>query len=738
MKKAIKVILIIFLSFFVILGGFFTAYLIITRDAKLDESKLLSPDKSVIIVDADGNEITGAVSGNAKSVKIEDLQEHTKNAFIASEDRKFYEHNGLNYGRMVKAFFTNLKSKSFKEGASTISQQLIKNTHLSSDKTIKRKLNEIRLTKQLERRYEKDEILEMYVNTIYFGHSSYGLQSAAEFYFDKRAENLTLEESALVVGLLSSPNNYSPFRHPEKSLTRRNLVLKAMADCGFITAEEYETAKEKPLGVVESGKKGQYSDYLKEVFAEMDEKIDGNAATGKIVVKTYMDKNLQAQIENLEFDSDNAIIVTENSGGVSAFKSTIGNAKRQPGSTIKPLAVYAPAFEERALSPFTRILDEKIDYNGYSPENYDKKYHGYVTVTDSIKYSYNVPAVKTLNNLTVARAEKYLGAMDLQLEDGEKNLSLALGGMQHGLSLKEICDRYAIFPDGGAYSSSHFIREISLSDGKTLYKEEKLKSPVFSRGTCSLINEILLETSKSGTAKKLGDCKFDVATKTGTCGTAEGNTDAYSISYTSRHCVGVWLGDKDNARLPITGGKDCCAYAHKIFDILYSESAPERLDVDSGTVKVEIDVDEYRDNNRILLCDPLSPAYARLQVKVLAGNEPREYSTKFSRPTIAQPKISVENNCVNIELCQTKYYAYEVIRAKNGKNEVIYDGIWKNLICDEPPDGSYEYFVTPYFLSGETKICGEKIKIATVNVGDATSSPQVKIPDISKKNWYDL
>ena len=235
MKKFLKVSLIIVLGFLIIFAALFCTYLVITKDAVLDKNKLSNPHQTVIIYDDEGNEITNAsVSNKNKSVKLSELSDDCINAFIASEDRKFYSHNGLNYGRMVKALFKNIAAGSFKEGASTISQQLIKNTHLSNDKTIKRKLNEIRLTKQLEKEYTKDEILETYLNTIYFGHNCYGLQSAAEFYFGKKAENLTLTESATLVGLLASPNNYSPFKNPEKSIKKRNTVLNAMLECGFI------------------------------------------------------------------------------------------------------------------------------------------------------------------------------------------------------------------------------------------------------------------------------------------------------------------------------------------------------------------------------------------------------------------------------------------------------------------------------------------------------------------------
>lgn len=740
MKKFLKVSLIIVLGFLIIFAALFCTYLVITKDAVLDKNKLSNPHQTVIIYDDEGNEITNAsVSNKNKSVKLSELSDDCINAFIASEDRKFYSHNGLNYGRMVKALFKNIAAGSFKEGASTISQQLIKNTHLSNDKTIKRKLNEIRLTKQLEKEYTKDEILETYLNTIYFGHNCYGLQSAAEFYFGKKAENLTLTESATLVGLLASPNNYSPFKNPEKSIKKRNTVLNAMLECGFINEKTCAEAKAQPLNAQQPAYSGANSDYINAVFDELgDIEINAYDLTDGCIIKTYLDQRLQKHVESLEYDCDNAVIVTSASGGVNAYKSTINGARRQPGSTIKPFLVYAPAIDEGIISPFTRILDEKINFGGYSPENYDKKYHGYVTVTDSLKFSYNVPAVKTLNTLTVQTAEKYLTRMNIVLDEDEKNLSLALGGMKYGFSLKELSDNYSVFQNGGIYSPSRFIKEIVTKDGKTLYKNEFSKSRAFSEGACSLMNEMLIETSKNGTAKFLADLPYDVATKTGTCGTEDGNTDAYAISYTSDKRVCVWLGDKNNKKLSITGGGSCCKLVKSILNELYTDTTPEKLEVSNGTSTVNIDAEDYYENNKITVADELSPKLNVLTVKVLKGREPKNQNTKFSSPEIAMPEIFVKNNAVNIRLCQTKYYAYIIKRGFNGKFTTIYDGKWKEIITDSPEAGIYSYTVTPYFVSENKKICGKEITLPLVSIGNDGNSPQIKIPDIANKNWYDL
>ena len=739
MTKFLKIFFIIVSIILVLISALIISFAVITRGATLDTNKLVGAEQNVIIYDDDGNEVVSASLGaQKKSVKIQDLNEQTINAFIASEDRTFYKHNGLNYKRMLKALYKNIASHSFKEGASTISQQLIKNTHLNNDKTIKRKLKEIKLTKQLEKKYEKDDILEMYLNTIYFGHNCYGLQSAAQFYFNKKAEELNLCESATIVGLLISPNNYSPFKNPEKCIKRRNIVLNSMLECKYIDKSTYNDAVNTPLNAVKNAQANSYDCYVNAIFEELDE-LDFNYYTlaDGCIIKTYLNCEAQNFIENIDYPCDNAVIITDNvTGGVKAYKTTIDGAKRQPGSTVKPLFVYAPAIEQKILSPFTKILDEKIDFSGYSPENYDKKYHGYVTVTDSIKNSYNIPAVKTLNSLTIKNSEKYLTAMDLKLDDDEKNLSLALGGMKHGLTIKELTDKYSIFPNKGKYCPSHFIKEIVTKDGKVIYKDEKAYNSVFSEGTCSLMNEMLLQTSKSGTAKKLQDLKFDVASKTGTCGNSEGNTDAYTVSYTSENCIGVWLGDKDNKKSEITGGNDCCKIMKSLLQKLYESHTPQNLDVESGTQKINIDYEEYSKNNKIILSDPLSPKLNVLTVKALKDNIPIEQSSRFSKPTISIPQISVQNGTVNIQLCQTKYYSYLVKRLNNGKTATIYDGIWQETIIDTPDEGVYTYSVTPYFESGSGKYFGEEIVLPSINLTKDRSKIQEQLPDIAHKDWF--
>ena len=736
MKKFGKVALVVALSLTAVVTAALAAYFAITADAKLDASKLINYGQTINIYDDEGQKIeSSSVEGNRSSVKISDLSEETKNAFIASEDRKFYSHNGLNYGRMVKALFKNIASFSFKEGASTISQQLIKNTHLSNDKTLKRKLKEIRLTKQLERAYSKDEILEMYLNTIYFGHSCYGLQSAARFYFDTDAEDLSLEQSAALVGLLTSPNNYSPFKNAERCLERRNIVLKSMLECNFIDQKQYENAIEQPLGAVTRRSASGRTDYINAALDELDDilsnmGLDFYADISGCNVYTYMDADLQRHIEGTTFENDGAIIVTDDKNGVCAYVNTIRGAKRQPGSAIKPLLVYAPAFEEKILHPFTKIDDSKVDFGGYSPENYDKKYHGMVTASESIAKSYNIPTVKTLNALTISRAADYANKLKIALDEEDYNLSLALGGMKYGTDIKTLCDAYSTFRKGGTYSPSHFIKEITDKNGRTIYSADKHEKSVFSTGTCSLINSTLIETAKTGTAKKLKNLPYDVAAKTGTCGDEEGNTDAYAAAYTSRHSVCVWLGDRDNKKTSVTGGGECCNILKEVLDEIYKTSSPPALDTKNGTTEIEIDRQDYESDGKIILADDVSPKLNKLKVRCLSGNEPRQKSTKFSHPIITKPTISVDNNSVSIVLCKTYYYSYLV----KCDDKIIYDGKYKQKISDCPEYGKHVYSVTPYYCDDKNTYFGDTIYLDRINFCDNNTSPLP--PAITNKDWF--
>lgn len=743
MKKSLKVLLCIICVLSAIALSVITAYFVITSGVVLDENKLEGNEKTVTVYDFQGNKIKDAsLLSKRSNVYVDRLNPQTVNAFIASEDKTFFTHKGINFKRILKATYKNLTARSFKEGASTITQQLIKNTHLNNDKTLTRKIKEIKLAKQLEKKYSKEEILQMYLNIIYFGHNCYGLENASQFYFGIPAEELNLEQSATIVGLLSSPNNYSPFKNPEKCLQRRNVVLKSMLNCNYIDGSTYEDTIILPLSAKQNEHNNSYPDYVNEVFSELEDcQIDPYGNFSHLNVYTYFDKNIQDEVDNLNFEYDGSAIVRTLSGGVAAYKSTCGQIKRQIGSTAKPIFVYAPALNENKINLFTKICDEPIDFNGYKPENYDKKYRGYVSVEDAITQSLNVPAVKTLNSLTINTSARYAEKMNINLLEEDKNLSLALGAMSQGMTLKDLCDCYSVFPNGGDFTKSALIEKICDEHGNILYKNNAKTNKVFDKSTCSLINKALINAAKNGTAKRLNDVKIEVACKTGTCGTKEGNTDAYALSYTSQHVIGIWAGDKSNKKLDITGGKYCCEITKDLLNAIYQQKTLPPLDTKSGVKEIELDKDEYENNNKIILCDDNCPKLNRLKVLCNKSYLPKEKSTAFTKPEIVKPSIKVENNNISILLCQTKYYEYIVKRKNNGNIDIIYNGKWKKEICENLPAGEYEYSITPCYTSKDKKFFGEEIWLPKIIIEDSTAiednTPEENIPDIVKKEWFD-
>ncbi len=721
MNRAVKIVLIILSAVLALFLAFFVYCVAVTAGERLDMQKLSLNENCILVFDRNGDEIETAQKSAAS---LSELPEYLPNAFVAVEDKRFYSHRGLDYKRMMKAALKNVTSFSFREGASTISQQLVKNTHLSGEKTIKRKLKEIKLARALEKNFSKQEILELYLNSIYFGHSAFGVENAAQFYFGKPASDLTPAESATLAALVKSPNRYSPFRDAEKCLARRNFVLSLMQEQGYLSREEAKKAQEEPLPAAPH--ESRQSAYLAPVFEELSSIFPDARSGDKLRVYTALDPALQKLLESQETDSDFCAAVRGADGGVKAFYSTCGILKRLPASTIKPLAVYAPALEENLISPATPILDEKTDFGGYSPSDFGGKYGGYMSVRYALSRSVNVPAVKILNSLGVDRAAEYLGKMNLPVPQEDRTLALALGGMKEGYSLLSLVDGYATFARGGAYSPAHFIEKAEDCQGKLLYTREncqakELDRRVFSEDAAYLINDMLMTAAREGTAKKLKSLPFEVAAKTGTGGTDAGNTDAYTIAYTSEDTVGVWLGNRDNSPVKATGGGLPADIALRVLKAVYSECAPAPFARCDGVAAALLDKEEYDKNHRMLLADPLAPEYLSLKELFRRSALPEGTSEKFSRPKIQKPEISVVNGSVKIVLCQTEYYDYEVKRQCGDQIITVYKGKYRRELFDNSVCGgkNYVYSVTPYYCG----IAGETVTLPSVHIGESKELP---------------
>lgn len=742
-RKILWIAFILFLACALIGIGYYFA---VTKNTALCPEKLLLSEKCVIVYDDNGEEIKNAAAISLRqTVNIEEIPEKTRLAFVDTEDKRFYSHKGFDTLRIAKAVYNNLRSHSFKEGASTISQQLIKNTHLSQEKTIQRKLKEWKLTRQLERSYTKDEILEKYLNTIYFGHNCFGLRAAAEFYFGKTPKELSIADSAVLAGLVRSPNNYSPFKNPENCLKRKAIVLTLMEKNGSITAEEKQIALEEPLPV--SATRNEHGiGYLNFVFDELSELSEKHGFTigGKIEIFTYMNKALQTETENTMNSVENcdkSLFVLDNvTHGFKACVSSVGNIRRLPGSLIKPLLVYAPALEENLISPATPILDEKVNYSGYSPENFDKSYHGYVSARECVEKSLNIPAVKVLSSLGVSKGVAYLDRLGLPVEHADESLALALGGMKNGYSLQKLIEAYSVLPNGGVLKNCGFISEIKI-EGIGVYKKKEGGSRIFTEETAYLMTDMLKSTAKSGTAKKLRDLPFDVAAKTGTVGTEKGNTDAYALSYTARDCIGVWLGNSDNSYIDCTGGGLPCNVLLRLNEYLYdgyrkkNEAIPS-FSSPKNVVRVTLDKSSYYDTHTLMLADDLAPVEYRFTELFKKTAIPTKKNDAFTNPAIFAPELTFSKGTVRIffdKRCPS-YYQYRIDRYDYATHSTVYFGAFTECFTDEEllENKSYIYTVTPIYKGKE----GKSITLPSISTKSDPPSSEKK-DEILEKNWWE-
>lgn len=557
-KKIIKFLILVPLISLVVLGLLGTgSFYVITASAKLNTDSLIPKSSGVSILSASGEPLNLSFGLNDSS-KIPD---HTKFAFIAKEDKRFLTHSGVDIIRVLGALKSNIKNGEIVEGGSTITQQLIKNTHLTQDKTIKRKLNEIKLAKELEKTYSKEEILDSYLNTIYFGNNLFGIRSASSFYFGKEVKDLSIAESAILAGLISAPSAYNPITNESISKDKARMVIKLMNEQGYIDESDAVTAQEEVDKMVFSKKTIVGSSYINLATAEALEilGVETLPINQKVIIKTYMDETIQSHLDQMAEspiykanDADGimsdigAILVDNKTGGIIAFggssKYNLGELKRQPASTIKPILVYGPAIEYDLISPASFVLDEPIVFGDYAPKNATKKTYGWTTIRDNIVRSTNIPAVKILNQTGIEKSITFAKKLGLEFDPADNNLAIALGGLNSGVTIKSLADAYSTLARGGFYTNSCFVDEITIS-GLRVYKNNPQKTQVMRDSTAYLLTDMLKSVAEYGTGRNIKDLNIPIASKTGTNAINDINHDGWNASYTTEHTAICWMGN---------------------------------------------------------------------------------------------------------------------------------------------------------------------------------------------------
>jgi penicillin-binding protein 1A len=521
---------------------------------------------SIQLVGITGRVLTTRGDGGWEAMTLKDLPPYLPKAFIAIEDRRFYSHRGVDPHGISRAIVANVMHRGLAQGGSTITQQLAKNLFLTQERTLTRKVQEVVLALWLERKFSKTEILELYLNRVYFGAGAYGVEAAAQRYFGKSARQVTLAEAAMLAGLVKAPSRLAPTRNPDAAERRAQVVLAAMADNSLVADNLAKTAMAHPARVVPQAGAGSINyvaDWIMDVLDDLVGRVEDD-----IVIETSIDPVLQAAAEKALVDelaqkggkfgvSQGAVVTMTPDGTVRAlvggrdyaesqFNRAV-SAKRQPGSAFKPF-VYLTALE-RGLTPDTLREDKPVAVKGWKPENYTREYFGNVSLTQALAMSLNTVSVRLTLEFgpTAVTKTAYRLGIASKLEP---NASIALGTSE--VSVLELVSAYATFANGGLAVAPHVVERVRKADGTVLYQRvpENL-GRIVDGPYVTMMNQMMQQTLLMGTARKADLPGWPAAGKTGT---SQDFRDAWFIGYTANYVTGVWLGNDDGSPTHKTTG----------------------------------------------------------------------------------------------------------------------------------------------------------------------------------------
>ena len=585
--KKIVIVLLILAIFMILAFTAFCAYIVLTTDDFVPDK--LSQSESTIMYDNKGNEFTtlGVMTDDIlqkrEKISYDEFPQVLVDALIATEDSRFFQHNGVDLARFLKASALQLLGKDA-GGASTLTMQVSKNNFTDTTshgiKGIIRKFRDIYVSVfQIEKNYTKQEIIEFYLNDNCMGETNYGVEQGSQYYFGKSARDLSLTEAALLVGLFQSPNGYNPYVYPEKAETRRNTVLNLMVRHGYITKEEAEIAKSIPVESLLSGDGGkeldQYYGFSRTVYEEAIKLTGLDPYVTPMKIYTTLNIDVQDGInkalagETVKWKDDvvqAGIAVTDvNTGAVIAIgagrnRTTSQSfnfatqARRQPGSTAKPLFDYAPGIEFENWSTYQLFTDEKWSYtNGPEVNNWDNKYSGLMTMKSALAVSRNIPALKAFQSLNKSKILEFVTSLGIEpeVENGFLHEAHAIGGFT-GVSPLQMAVAYASFANGGYYIEPYTITKIEIRSTGEVFEYKHQKNRVMSEATAYLMNNMLVyavNNGFNGGAKLSG---VQVAAKTGTSnyskeyvkekGLSSSINDLWTVAYTPEHSIALWYG----------------------------------------------------------------------------------------------------------------------------------------------------------------------------------------------------
>ncbi len=576
-------------------------------------------------------------SQNRVWADITEIPQYMQDAIVSIEDERFYSHNGVDIPRTLKATFTYIFKGSSSFGGSTITQQLVKN--ITDDKAVSpdRKIREMWRAMSLERKYSKEQILELYLNTIYLANNCNGVQAAANKYFGKDISELTLAQCASIAGITQYPSLYDPLVNPDKNIEKQHIVLDKMLELGKITQEEYDQAMAEELVFEDHEIKG--SDHVQSYFIDQlindlirdlqNEKgysadfAEKTVYNGGLKIYATIDPEVQEVMEDVYENKANfprvsgeetpqsaMVVLDPKTGAVVGTVGGIGEKSgdrilnrasmsyRQPGSTIKPLSVYAPAIEQGKIMPTTIVEDAPIDINGWKPTNYYSGYKGKVTARTALKESMNTPAIRVLQEVGVDYSfdfmTKKLGftsLVDSETRDGknytDKNLSsLALGGLTDGLSATEMAAAYATFANNGLYNAPHTYTKVVNGDGETILEYDEKPTVAMSESTAFLINSMLQSVISDGTGTA-AQLSVDMPAG-GKTGTTDEQNDRWFAGFTPYYVGVVWYGYDQPKSLEFLTYHPCMPVWKKVMDAINKNLPAKDFEMPSTLEAAEV------------------------------------------------------------------------------------------------------------------------------------------------------
>jgi len=585
---AVSFAIFLFLS---VIGGYFA--LLYAGDRMIEENEQKLKDlkaEPTVIYDKNGNEMTSLIRQKNREYKpINEMPKMLVNAFLAVEDKRFFEHKGVDMIRIGGAILNDIRKGSLAEGGSTITQQLARNVFLTLDQTFWRKTKEMSIAIGLERKYSKDQILEMYLNRVYLGEGEFGVEDAARYYFGHSVshEKFTVAEAAMLAAIPKAPTTYSPFNNPDKAKLRRDTVIRLMYEQGIITEaqkneEQAEPLPTEPTEVAGGSLKKGYRAFFDYMVKEAEAKYgvtEEELYHGGWEVHTTFDPQLQdAMVEQYvnakNFPKDGAkrsvesamIVVNAKNGGIAGMiggrnYSAKGfnyatDMQRQPGSSFKPLAVYAPAIDADPgkWESNSSLSNKRQSFNGYEPRNYNNRYSDSVSMNRALIDSLNVPAVWLLNEIGVGKGISYLQKFGIDLASEDRNLAIALGGLSKGTSPLKMAQAYTAFANAGVMSEAHTITKLTNQTIGVERAYEPKQTKVLKPQSAWEVHSMLVRAVQEGTGKAARISGRHVAGKTGTTQSIAGgndvNKDAWFVGYTPEYVGAVWMGfdpeDKDH------------------------------------------------------------------------------------------------------------------------------------------------------------------------------------------------